>query len=164
MLKIENLSYQIGDKLLFDEASAVIDSGHKVGFVGRNGAGKTTLFALITGKRDCDAGAITVPSHWRVGITTQEAPAGEASLIDTVIGADTELTSLWREAETATDATRISEIHDRLAQRQAYSAPARAARVLAGLGFDEAASRVIVGRFRWLADAGGTGIAAVHRA
>ena len=147
MLKIDNLSYQIGDKLLFDEASAVIDSGHKVGFIGRNGAGKTTLFALITGKLDCDAGAITVPSHWRVGITTQEAPTGEASLIDTVIGADAELTSLWREAETAIDATRISEIHDRLAQRQAYSAPARAARVLAGLGFDEATQQGHCGSF-----------------
>ncbi|MDA0262174.1 MAG: ABC-F family ATP-binding cassette domain-containing protein [Proteobacteria bacterium] len=141
MLKIENLTYRIAGRLLFDGVNAVIDSGHKVGFVGRNGTGKTTLFGLITGTLDLDGGTITVPPHWRVGITSQEAPGGEASLIDTVIGADTELTALWKETETATDATRISEIHDRLAHRQAYSAHARAARVLAGLGFDEAAQQ-----------------------
>ena len=141
MLKLENLTYRIAGRLLLDEVNAVVNAGHKVGLVGRNGVGKTTLFGLVTGALDCDGGRVSLPPDWRVGVTSQEAPSGPQSLIETVIAADTELTSLWQEAETATDPARISEIHDRLAQRQAYSANARAARILAGLGFDEAAQQ-----------------------
>ena len=114
MLKIENLTYRIAGRLLFDDVNAVVNAGHKVGVVGRNGAGKTTLFGLITGVADSDGGRISVPPHWRVGITSQDAPNGRDSLIDTVIGADTELASLWQEAETATDPARIAAIHDLL--------------------------------------------------
>ena len=141
MLKIENLTYRIAGRLLFDDVSAVVNPGHKVGIVGRNGAGKTTLFGLIVGVADSDSGCISVPPHWRVGITSQDAPNGRDSLIDTVIGADTELASLWQEAETATDPARIAEFYDLLDRCQAYSATARAARILAGLGFDEAAQQ-----------------------
>jgi len=141
LLKIENLTYRIAGRLLFDDVNAVVNAGHKVGIVGRNGAGKTTLFGLITGVVEGDGGLVSVPSHWRVGITTQDAPSGGDSLIDTVVGADVELTSLWQEAETATEPGRIAEIHELLGQRQAYTANARAARILAGLGFDEAAQQ-----------------------
>ena len=137
MLKINDLTYRIGERVLLDQVSAAIHPGAKVGLVGRNGAGKTTLFRLIVGALQADAGSIDVPPRWRVGITTQDAPSGPESLIDTVIGADRELAKLWREAESATDPHRIAEIHDALAQRDAHSAPARAARILAGLGFDE---------------------------
>ena len=141
MLKIENLTYRIAGRLLFDDVNAVVNAGHKVGIVGRNGAGKTTLFGLITGVVEGDGGLISVPAHWRVGITTQDAPSNDDSLIDTVIGADVELASLWQEAETATEPGRIAEIHELLGQREAYTANARAARILAGLGFDEAAQQ-----------------------
>ena len=141
MLKIENLTYRIAGRLLFDDVSAVVNPGHKVGIVGRNGAGKTTLFGLIVGVADSDSERISVPPHWRVGITSQDAPNGRDSLSDTVIGADTELASLWQEAETATDPARIAEFYDLLDRCQAYSATARAARILAGLGFDEAAQQ-----------------------
>ena len=141
MLKIENLTYRIAGRLLFDDVNAVVNAGHKVGIVGRNGAGKTTLFGLITGVVEGDGGLISVPAHWRVGITTQDAPSNGDSLIDTVIGADVELASLWQEAETATEPGRIAEIHELLGQREAYTANARAARILAGLGFDEAAQQ-----------------------
>ena len=137
MLKINDLTYRIGERVLLDQVSAAIHPGAKVGLVGRNGAGKTTLFRLIVGALQADAGSIDVPPRWRVGITTQDAPSGPESLIDTVIGADRELAKIWREAESATDPHRIAEIHDALAQRDAHSAPARAARILAGLGFDE---------------------------
>ena len=72
MLKIENLTYRIAGRLLFDDVNAVVNAGHKVGIVGRNGAGKTTLFGLITGVVEGDGGLISVPAHWRVGITTQD--------------------------------------------------------------------------------------------
>ena len=68
LLKIENLTYRIAGRLLFDDVSAVVNPGHKVGIVGRNGAGKTTLFGLIVGVADSDSGRISVPPHWRVGM------------------------------------------------------------------------------------------------
>jgi ATP-binding cassette subfamily F protein 3 len=141
MLKINDLTYRIGERVLLDQVSATINPGAKVGLVGRNGTGKTTLFRLITGALQADGGSIEVPARWRVGVTTQDAPSGPESLIDTVIGADKEIAALWAEADTATDPNRIAEIHDALAQRDAHSAPARAARILAGLGFDDAAQQ-----------------------
>ncbi len=141
MLTIEKLTYRIGPRVLLDQADAAINTGHRVGLVGRNGTGKTTLLRLIAGQLDADEGAINMPSRWRVGITSQEAPGGSRSLIDTVLAADGELTRLMAEAEIATDPHRISEIHVRLQDKDAHTAPARAARILAGLGFPEAAQQ-----------------------
>jgi ATP-binding cassette, subfamily F, member 3 len=139
MLRIDNLTYRIGPRILLDAASAMINQGHRVGLVGRNGTGKTTLLRLITDALEPDEGSIEWPRRWRVGITSQEAPGGSKSLIDTVLEADTELTELTAEAETADDPDRIIEIHMRLGEREAHTARARAARILAGLGFDESA-------------------------
>ena len=139
MLRIENLTYRIGARVLLDSASASIDAGHRVGLVGRNGTGKTTLFKLIMGELDSDGGDIEVPPRWSIGVTTQEAPGGPTSLIDTVLAADKELAALEAEAETATDPDRIIEIHTRLEEKDAHRARARGARILAGLGFDEEA-------------------------
>ena len=141
MLRIDNLTYRIGPRILLDQASATINEGHRVGLVGRNGTGKTTLLKLITGALEPDEGRIDWPRRWRVGITSQEAPGGSKSLIDTVLESDTELLALAAEAETAHDPDRIVEIHARLEAREAHTARARAARILAGLGFDEAAQK-----------------------
>jgi ATP-binding cassette subfamily F protein 3 len=112
-----------------------------VGLVGRNGCGKTTLFNLICGDLAPESGDITLAEGMRIGRVTQEAPGTEASLLDTVLAADTERAALLAEAETARDADRIGEIHARLADIDAYSAEARAASILSGLGFDDAAQR-----------------------
>ncbi|MCH7937856.1 MAG: ABC-F family ATP-binding cassette domain-containing protein, partial [Proteobacteria bacterium] len=125
----------------FDGASATVNPGHRVGFVGRNGTGKTTLLGMVTGAMEPDSGSISVPSGWRIGITRQEAPDGPESLIEIVLAADEELARLNREAETATDPHRIAEIHVRLHDKGASRAQARAAKLLAGLGFGEAAQR-----------------------
>ena len=139
MLSLRNLSFTLEGKKLFDDASALIPAGHKVGFVGRNGTGKTTLFRLIRGELALDSGEIEVPRRARIGGVAQEAPASRVTLIDTVLAADEERAALLVEAETATDAHRIGEIHARLADIDAHSAEARAASILAGLGFDAAA-------------------------
>ncbi len=139
MLKIHNLSFAIDGKPLFDNASAVIPTGHKVGIVGRNGTGKTTLFRLIRKEWDVDGGQIEVPAEYRVGGVDQEAPASDISLLDTVLAADHERHQLLAEAETATDADRLGQIHARLIDIDAYSGEARAASILSGLGFDQAA-------------------------
>jgi ATP-binding cassette subfamily F protein 3 len=141
MVRIEKLTYRIGGRVLFDRAEANIPAGHRIGLVGRNGTGKTTLLRLIIGELEPDEGRITIPAGWRVGMTRQEAPDGPADLIETVLAADAELARLSREAETAKAAEHIARVHARLGDLAAYAAPARAARILKGLGFDEAAQR-----------------------
>ncbi|HMN73666.1 MAG TPA: ABC-F family ATP-binding cassette domain-containing protein [Rhodoblastus sp.] len=139
MTTISDLTYRLGPRVLFDAASAQIPEGARVGFVGRNGAGKTTLFRLISGEIAAESGTIALPRRARMGRVEQEAPGGPTKLIDFVLAADTERAALLHEAETATDPHRIADIHARLADIDAHSAPARAARILSGLGFDEAA-------------------------
>ena len=141
MLRLEQITYRIGPRTLFDGASATVNPGHRVGFVGRNGTGKTTLLGMVTGAIEPDSGTISVPSRWRIGITRQEAPDGPENLIEIVLAADQELARLNAEAETATEPHRIAEIHVRLHDKGASRAQARAARLLAGLGFDEAAQQ-----------------------
>jgi len=139
MLHINDLTYRIGDRLLIDHATVAIPDGAKAGLVGRNGAGKSTLFRLITGEIGAETGSVAIPRNTRVGQVAQEAPSGEESLLEVVLAADTERTALLAEAETATDPHRIADIHMRLADIDAHSAEARAASILAGLGFDAAA-------------------------
>ena len=139
MLAFRNIGFTLEGKRLFEDASAMIPSGHKVGFVGRNGTGKTTLFRLIRGELALDAGEIEVASRARIGGVAQEAPATNESLLDTVLAADTERASLMARAEVTRDATEIAEIQMRLADIEAHSAEARAAAILNGLGFDSAA-------------------------
>ncbi len=139
MLTITELGFSIAGKPLFERASARIPDGARIGIVGRNGSGKTTLFRLIRGELTPDAGTIALPPRARIGGVAQEAPGDARSLIETVLAADTERAALMAEAGTATDAHRIAEIQTRLADIGAHSAEARAASILAGLGFDHAA-------------------------
>ena len=138
MLRIDKINFAIEGRPLFEEASAIIPTGHKVGLVGPNGSGKTTLFRLIRGSLTLDGGEIELPSRARIGGVAQEVPASQTSLLDTVLEADTERASLMAEAETATDPARISEIQTRLTDIDAWSAEARAAAILTGLGFPTA--------------------------
>ncbi len=139
MLRISNLTYRIEGRPLFEGATASIPTGHKVGLVGRNGSGKTTLFRILHGEAEADDGEIVIPRSWRIGGVAQEAPGGPMTLLDTVLIADVERTALIAEAETASDPVRIAEIETRLSDIGAHRAPARAAEILAGLGFDAAA-------------------------
>ncbi|KAB2942245.1 MAG: ATP-binding cassette domain-containing protein [Hyphomicrobium sp.] len=141
MLHINDLSYRIEGRPIFEGATAGIPTGHKVGLVGRNGAGKTTLLKIIAGDLSPDMGSITMSRNARIGHVAQEAPGGEESIIACVLAADSERARLLEEAEHASDAHRIAEIHERLSDIGAHAAPARAAQILAGLGFDEEAQQ-----------------------
>jgi ATP-binding cassette subfamily F protein 3 len=138
MLRIDDISYSVAGRPLFQNASAVVPEGHKVGLVGRNGTGKTTLFRLIRGELALEGGHITLPRRARIGGVDQEVPGNEVSLLDTVLAADTERAALLAETETATDGARIAEIQTRLTDIDAWSAEGRAAAILKGLGFGDA--------------------------
>ncbi|MEO4044448.1 ABC-F family ATP-binding cassette domain-containing protein [Hoeflea sp. CAU 1731] len=141
MLTITDLSVRIAGRLLIDQASVTLPTGSKAGLVGRNGTGKSTLFRVISGDLASETGSVSIPKNCRIGQVAQEAPGTEQPLIEIVLSADTERLALMREAETATDPHRIAEIHTRLVDIDAHSAEARAASILAGLGFDEAAQQ-----------------------
>lgn len=135
MLRITDLSYSVEGRSLLEHSSATIPAGHKVGLVGRNGTGKTTLFKMIRGELHLDTGSIELPQGWKIGGVSQEVPGNDVSLIDTVLAADIERSALMAESETATDPNRIADIQTRLADIDAWSAEARAATILRGLGF-----------------------------
>src|SRR5947209_18254205 len=139
MLQIGDLTYRLGPRLLFDGASAMLPERSRVGLVGRNGVGKTTLVRLITGELVPEGGRVALPRRARLGQVEQEAPGGETSLLDFVLAADEERSALLAEAESASDPGRIADIQARLVDIGAHSAPARAAAILSGLGFDATA-------------------------
>ncbi|MBL8573874.1 MAG: ABC-F family ATP-binding cassette domain-containing protein [Hyphomicrobiaceae bacterium] len=139
MLTITDLTCRVAGRPLLEGASLTLPAGHKGGLIGRNGTGKTTLLKLIAGEIQADTGEIRLPNNARIGRIAQEAPSGPQSLLETVLAADTERAKLLDEAEHATDPHRIADIHQRLHEIGAHAAPARAAQILHGLGFDAAA-------------------------
>jgi ATP-binding cassette, subfamily F, member 3 len=144
MLRINDITFRFGGRVLFDHATVHIAAGQRVGLVGRNGTGKSTLFKLILGELHLDGGEIGMRPRARLGRLEQEAPEGDINLLECVLAADTERTALLAEAETASDPHRIGEIHERLVTIDAHTAPARAAAILSGLGFDaEAQARPV---------------------
>ena len=137
MLKITDLTVRMAGRALIENADITVPKGVKAGLVGANGTGKTTLFKVITGLHGSETGSISISKDWRIGQVAQEAPGTEESLIEIVLKADEERARLLEEAETATDPTRISDIHMRLADIDAHTAESRAASILAGLGFSQ---------------------------
>jgi ATP-binding cassette, subfamily F, member 3 len=141
MLTINDLTYRLGERLLFDKAGVALPTRGRAGFVGRNGAGKTTLFRLVAGEISAESGTISIPPRSRLGRVEQEAPGGPTRLIDFVLAADLERASLLERAQTEIDPHEIAEIQTRLADIEAHAAPARAAAILHGLGFDSQAQQ-----------------------
>ncbi len=139
MLNIQGITYRIGGRVLLEAASVAIPTGHRAGLVGRNGTGKSTLFRIILGDLTAEAGNVSTARQARIGTVAQEAPGGEESLIDTVLAGDLERADLLARAHSETDPHTIAEIQTRLQDIAAHAAPARAAAILAGLGFSDEA-------------------------
>ena len=147
MLSITNLCFRHGERVLFDNASVAFSDGWKVGLVGRNGAGKSTLLKLIQREFEADSGAINLMGRTRIGSVPQDPPGGDISVLDAVLAADVERTQLMEEADTSEDGLRLADIHMRLDEINAASAPSRAASILSGLGFDNDAQQRACGTF-----------------
>lgn len=140
MIEIKNLSLQRGSKQLLQHASLTIYPGQRVGLIGKNGTGKSSLFALLEGKISHDSGDLRLPKHWQLATVKQETPALDIPALDYVLQGDTELQQLQQllqQAEAGNDGLKQAEYHARLNEIGAYSAPARAAKLLNGLGFSQ---------------------------
>ena len=137
MLNINGITVRLGGRTILDRATAPIPPGARVGLIGRNGAGKSTLMKVMIGQLDPDEGEIEMPRKTRLGYIAQDAPSGERTPFETVLAADTERAALMAEAESCHDPDRLGHVYERLLAIDAYTADARAARILLGLGFDE---------------------------
>ena len=147
MLHLNDVTLRIAGRPLLEGATLHIPQGQRVALVGRNGTGKTTLLKLILGEYATDQGELRLRAGARIGTVAQDAPHGTLTPMQAVLAADKERASLLSEAETATDPERIANIQNRLAEIDASTAEARAARILKGLGFHEAAQHQPLAEF-----------------
>jgi ATP-binding cassette subfamily F protein 3 len=136
MIAIDDLTLRVAGLTLIEDSTAQIPDGKRVGLVGRNGTGKSTLLACLRGLIAPDKGSVSLPKRAKLGWVAQEAPGGAQTPLDFVLAADTERAALLAEEEAGASGERVADIHVRRAEIDAYSAPARAASILAGLGFD----------------------------
>ncbi len=140
MIELKDITLQRGLKVLLEGADLTVNPNQRVGLVGRNGTGKSSLFALIKGEISQDGGDVSVPGHWRLASVAQETPALGISALDYVLQGDGGLQALQTalvQAQAEDDGIRQAELHAELEEIDAYTAPARAAKLLGGLGFSQ---------------------------
>ncbi len=141
MIQFRQLRLARAAKVLVDGATLQIHPGWKIALTGANGSGKSSLFALLRGRLAPDRGDCDLPAGWVIAHVAQETPALPRAALDFVLDGDGELRRIETElavAESAHAGERIGELHGRLQEIDGYSAPARAAALLDGLGFSPA--------------------------
>ncbi|HEX4873029.1 MAG TPA: ATP-binding cassette domain-containing protein [Nevskiaceae bacterium] len=150
MISLQTVTLRRGARTLLENTSFTLFAGQKVGVVGRNGTGKSSLFALLLGELSADKGEATLPRHLAVATVAQETPALPVKALDFALDGDVELREVERRlarAEAAHDAEAQFKLHERLNQIDGYAAPARAAKLLDGLGFSHAQQSRTVAEF-----------------
>ncbi|MGZ8251380.1 MAG: ATP-binding cassette domain-containing protein [Methylophilaceae bacterium] len=141
MIQFKNLTLTRGVKVLVEGASFQLHPGHKVGLTGANGAGKSSIFAMLRGELHAESGDLDMPPQWVIAHVAQETPALQDAAIEFVLDGDVELRSIERalaDAEAKHEGEKVGELHARLGEVEGYSAKARAAELLHGLGFSNA--------------------------
>ena len=150
MIQFKQLTLVRGLKVLIQDASLQLHPGHKVGLTGANGAGKSSLFALLRGEMQLEAGDLEMPATWVIAHVAQETPALAMPAIEFVLDGDAELRQVEAALVTAEanhQGELIAELHHRLMDIDGYSAKARAAELLSGLGFSQANLQQAVSTF-----------------
>ena len=138
MIAFRNFALRRGERLLLSEVDLSLHAGTRVGVVGRNGCGKSSLFAAILGDVDADRGDIDLPTRLRIASVAQETPSLPDSALDFVLGGDAAVFEVIRAEAAAMDAEdydAVAEAHQKLDELGGYDAPARAGKLLHGLGF-----------------------------
>jgi len=141
LIQFKNLTLTRGVKVLVEGASFQLHPGHKVGLTGANGAGKSSIFAMLRGELHAESGDLDMPPQWVIAHVAQETPALQDAAIEFVLDGDVELRSIERalaDAEARHEGEKVGELHARLGEVEGYSAKARAAELLHGLGFSNA--------------------------
>lgn len=149
------MSLRRGTRLLFQDVNLRVHAGYKVGITGANGTGKSSLLALMRGELHADAGDMQLPDDWVIAHVAQETPAVDSPAIEYVMDGDIELRRIQSElnaARAAGDGLREAHGHSLLEGIDGYTAPARAARLMHGLGFtapqEQQAVRTLSGGWR----------------
>lgn len=149
MIQFDQVSLRRGGRVLFQKASMQIHPGWKVGLTGVNGAGKSTLFAALLGELGADEGSLTRPSGWTVAHMAQEVKALDMPALDFVLSGDEEYWQIQKQLaqpEQLSD-NELAQLHGRFDEIHGYSAPSKAAQLMAGLGFMEHQLRLDVSSF-----------------
>lgn len=139
MITLQNVTLRRGKNVLLEEVNWTIYHKQRIGIIGANGSGKTSLFAMLLGELSADLGHVEIPRQIKLAHVAQETPAYHGSALDYVLEGDTELQTLQKElqiAEEKEDWHQLATLHARLGEIDAYTAPARAAQLLNGLGFN----------------------------
>ena len=142
MISVSNLSKEFGDRVLFADASFQLNPGERYGIVGANGSGKSTLLGILTGDLPASGGVVSVPRSARLGVLRQDqflyedqpilsvALMGNPELWEAMV----EKEALLARAHEHFDADRFSELEETVQRHDGYTAEARAATILEGLG------------------------------
>ena len=150
MIQLQNFAIRRGGRLLFENASMQLHPGWKIGLTGVNGAGKSTLFSAFLGGISADMGSLTRPSTWTVAHMAQEVESQETEAIDFVLSGDEEWWAINDKIEHHSDSIDVEELmhlHGRFGEIDGYSATAKAAQMMAGLGFMENQLKLPVSSF-----------------
>jgi ATPase subunit of ABC transporter with duplicated ATPase domains len=142
MISVSNVSKEFGDRVLFADATFQLNAGERYGLVGANGSGKTTLLGVLTGDVEATSGHVAIPKSLRLGVLRQDqflyehqevlqvTLMGNPELWDVLV----EKERLLANAHVDFDADRFSVLEDAFQRLDGYTAEARAATILEGLG------------------------------
>ena len=152
MIRLDNVSKQVGHQILFIEASAALQKGEKIGLVGPNGAGKTTLFRMISGQEPPDEGQVSLDRGITIGYFSQDVGemSGRSAVAEVMDGAGPvsvvagelgELEAAMADPDRADDMdeiiVRYGEVQHRFEELDGYALDGRAREALSGLGFSQ---------------------------
>jgi ATP-binding cassette subfamily F protein 3 len=150
VLNLKQVSLRRGSKLLFKNVTFQAHAGHRLGLVGSNGSGKSSLFAMLLGELEADAGTLGIGASDRISHVAQESPSGSRSALEYVVDGDQELRQVQAEITEAEHEGKSGDLHslyEQLEQLDGFTAEARAARLLHGLGFAEGDNGTAVQEF-----------------
>ncbi|MDV8157445.1 ATP-binding cassette domain-containing protein [Acinetobacter bereziniae] len=149
MIQLDQLSIRRGGRILFQKASMQLHPGWKIGLTGVNGAGKSTLFSALLGGIESDSGSLTRPNIWTVAHMAQEIKALDMKAIDFVLSGDEEYWQIQDQLNHPENLSNdeLAHLYSRFEEIHGYTASSKASQLMAGLGFFEYQSELLVSSF-----------------